>query len=300
MCCQEEPACPCGEGPGRQERTPEQIRERHGGGTEQPCEQRATVPAAEQAGGARRGQMADRAPVLLAVLAHPDDEVFRCGGTLALLARRGVEVHLLTATRGEAGSRGDPPLCAPEELPALRERELRCACAALGIEPPRLLEYRDGALAGVDEDEAVGQVLAAIVELLPQALLTWPPGGLSGHADHVAVSRWTARAFERAAALGAEAPAAVYYPAVPRSVARALGLAHLQAVPDNEVTLAVDVMPVWALKMAAIGCHRTQAGESPILQAPAERQRLFLGREHFCRAQARRPHDVLLDLREER
>jgi len=37
---------------------------------------------------------------LLAVFAHPDDETFRCGGTLALLARRGVQVH--TATRGEA------------------------------------------------------------------------------------------------------------------------------------------------------------------------------------------------------
>jgi LmbE family N-acetylglucosaminyl deacetylase len=77
---------------------------------------------------------------LLAVLAHPDDEVFRCGGTLALLVRRGVRVHLLTATRGEAGSCGDPPLCTPEELPALRKRELRCACAALGIEPPHLFD----------------------------------------------------------------------------------------------------------------------------------------------------------------
>ena len=136
---------------------------------------------------------------LLAVFAHPDDESFRCGGTLALLARRGVQqVHVLTATRGEAGSCGDPPLCTPEGLPAVRERELRCACAALGIEPPRLLDYRDGTLAGVDEEEAVEQVLTVIRELRPQVLLTWPPDGLSGHPDHVAVSRWTALAFERA------------------------------------------------------------------------------------------------------
>jgi N-acetylglucosamine malate deacetylase 2 len=112
---------------------------------------------------------------LLAVWAHPDDETFRCGGTLALLARRGVGVYLLTATRGEGGSRGDPPLCTPEELPARREEELRCACAALGLEAPRLLGYRDGALANVDEEEAVGRVLAAIGELRPQVLLTWTP-----------------------------------------------------------------------------------------------------------------------------
>ena len=74
-------------------------------------------------------------PVLLAVFAHPDDETFRPGGTLALLARRGVKVHVLTLTHGEAGSCGRPPLCMPDELPAC-ERELRCACAALGIQPP--------------------------------------------------------------------------------------------------------------------------------------------------------------------
>lgn len=235
---------------------------------------------------------------VLAVLAHPDDEVFRCGGTLALLARRGMRVQVLTATRGEAGSCGDPPLCTPNELPALREQELRCSCAALDIEPPRLLDYHDGALAGVDEDEAVERVLTVIRDLRPQVLLTWPPDGLSGHPDHVAVSRWTARAFHRAVSLGSDAPIALYHLAVPRSVAQALGLAQLHAIPDEDVTLSVDVTDVWVRKLAAIQCHRTQAGESPILQAPEARQHLFLGREHFRRAEARQGNDLLLDLKE--
>ena len=106
-------------------------------------------------------------PSLLAVFAHPDDEAFRCGGTLALLARRGVRVQVLTATRGQAGSCGDPPLCAPAELPLVRERELRCACAALGIAPPILLDYADGALADVDEAAATTQVAAVIEQLQP-------------------------------------------------------------------------------------------------------------------------------------
>lgn len=231
--------------------------------------------------------------MLLAVFAHPDDETFRCGGTLALLARRGVRVQILTATRGEAGSCGDPPLCTPEELPAARERELRCACAALGIEPPRLLDYRDGTLARVDEEEAVAQMLEAIRELRPQALLTWPPDGLSGHPDHVAVSRWIAGAFEEAAAMGVDAPVALYHLAVPRSVANALGLAYLHAIPDAEITMTVDVTPVWEQKWAAIRCHRTQAGGSPTLAAPEEKRRLFLGKEHFRRAQAHGGDDFL-------
>jgi LmbE family N-acetylglucosaminyl deacetylase len=83
-------------------------------------------------------------------------------------------------------------------------------------------------------------------------------------------------------------------------VAQALGLANLHAIPDEDVTVDVDVTPVWARKMAAIGCHRTQAGESPILQAPEARQRLFLGREQFRRAEAWQQHDFFLDLKENR
>jgi len=51
------------------------------------------------------------------------------------------------------------------------------------------------------------------------------------------------------------APVALYHMAMPRSVAEALGLAQLHAIPDQEVTLAVDVMDVWEQKMAAIRCH---------------------------------------------
>jgi LmbE family N-acetylglucosaminyl deacetylase len=223
-------------------------------------------------------------PSLLTVFAHPDDEAFRCGGTLALLARRGVRVQILTATRGQAGSCGDPPLCTPAELPLVRERELRCACAALGIAPPILLDYSDGALADVDEAAAAAQVLAVIEQVRPTVLLTWPADGLSGHPDHCAVSRWTARAFDQAASLGADAPRALYHLAVPLSVAGTLGLTQLHAAPDEQISLAVNVAAVWERKLAAIGCHRTQLGGSPILAAPVARQRLFLGMEHFIRA----------------
>lgn len=210
---------------------------------------------------------------------------------MALLARRGVRVYVLTATRGEAGSCGDPPLCRPEELPTVREQELCCACTALGIEPPRLLDYHDGGLAEVDEEEAVAQVMAAIQELRPQVLLTWPPDGLSGHPDHIAVSCWAGLAFQRAGALGPDAPAALYHLVVPRSVAKALGLSHLHAVPDEQVTLTVDVTPAWEQKLAAIRCRRTQVAGSAILATTEEKRRLFLGREHFRRAQARLEDD---------
>ena len=148
---------------------------------------------------------------LLAVFAHPDDESFRCGGTLALLAQKGVHVQVLTATRGGAGSRGNPPLCSPAELPAVREAELRCACRALGLQPPILLNYQDGQLAEADPETLIAEILAVVRELRPQIMLTFGADGLSGHPDHIAIGHAAAEAFRRA-----EDVSALYTLAVPR------------------------------------------------------------------------------------
>ncbi len=241
--------------------------------------------------------MTDHPLGVLAVLAHPDDEAFRLGGTLALLAQAGACVQVLSSTRGESGSCGKPPLCTREGLPALRESELRCSCRALGIEPPRFMGYGDGHLADVDQDQGVERVLAVIDELQPQVLITWPPDGLSGHPDHMAVSRWTQSAYAQTVAWQ-PAPWALYYLAVPLSVAVPLGLNQLRTVPDEQVDVAVDVQSVWEQKLAAIRCHRTQLGESPILAAPLERQQLFLGTEHFRRVGARQETDLVTVLAE--
>jgi N-acetylglucosamine malate deacetylase 2 len=220
---------------------------------------------------------------LLAVFAHPDDETFRCGGILTLLAQRGVCVQVLTATRGESGACGEPPLCTLAELPVVRERELRCACMALGIEPPRLLDYHDGQLAAADPDRLITQILDVVNEVRPQVLLTFGPDGLSGHPDHVAIGWCAMEAYRRA-----EGVAALYTPALPRSVAERLEMKQVQPVADEAIALSVDVSPVWEAKLAAIRCHATQLSTSPMMHASIERQRLFLGTEHFVQADVRR------------
>jgi LmbE family N-acetylglucosaminyl deacetylase len=219
---------------------------------------------------------------LLAVFSHPDDETFRPGGTLALLARNGVQVHVLIATRGEAGSCGDPPLCTPADLPGVRERELRCACAALGLQPPRLLGYEDGNLQKVEAEKMIAHILKAVDEIKPQVLLSFGPDGLSGHPDHIVIGRHTLAAFYRA-----EQVAALYTVAVPQSLAQWLDLRQVHPVPDETIELTVDVSSVWEAKMAAMRCHATQWNSSPMAQASEERRRLFFGREYFVRAASR-------------
>ena len=60
---------------------------------------------------------------------------------------RGIEVHLLTATSGDAGEISDSALATSETLGAVREDELRTACRILGLQPPILWRYPDGGLA---------------------------------------------------------------------------------------------------------------------------------------------------------
>lgn len=239
--------------------------------------------------------MSNQPPVLLAVFAHPDDESFRCGGTLALLARRGIQVQIITATRGEAGSCGESPLCRAEDLGDVREQELRCACAALGIAPPIILGYSDGKLAEENEKRAFARIIKEIQKLKPQVILTWPPDGLSGHPDHMTVSCWTKLAFQDIAR-DKKTPTAIYHLAMPRSVAAKLDLTELNSISDEEISLTVNVAEVWEQKMAAIHCHRTQAIDSPILAACEENQRVFFGKEYFTRAVENENGDFLQGL----
>jgi len=226
---------------------------------------------------------------LLAIFAHPDDETFRPGGTLALLAQRGIKVHVLTLTHGEAGSCGEPALCTSDELPSVRARELRCACTALGIQPPTLLDYQDGHLMEANPERVIATIFAVVRQVRPQVLLSFGPDGLSGHPDHIRVGQWAAEVFRRV-----EDVAARYTLAVPQALATRLGMKQVHPVPDETIALSVDVSSVWEAKLAAMRCHATQGSSSPMLSAPAERQHLFFGKEYFVRAAMRRSADDFL------
>lgn len=222
---------------------------------------------------------------LLAIFAHPDDESYRAGGTLTLLAQKGVQVWVLCATRGELGILD----LGPEETGEIRQTEIECACRALGINSPLFLDYRDGTLAQVEEARAVGQVVQVIRKLRPEVLLTWPPSGVSGHSDHIAVCNWTDIALRQAADplfypehnLAHHAVDSLYQIVIPNSLAEIMGMPHLSTVPDKDVTLTMDVSAYWDAKLAAIKCHNSQLSSSPITSDSLERQRLFLGTEYF-------------------
>jgi LmbE family N-acetylglucosaminyl deacetylase len=145
--------------------------------------------------------------VLLTVLAHPDDESFGAGGTLALYAQRGVSVYLVCATRGEAGEVDADCLDGFQSIAERREHELRCAAEKLGLAGVFFLGYHDSGMAGspynqhpdslvaAPLEQVAGRVVEYIRLLKPQVVITFDPIGGYRHPDHIAIHQATVKAF---------------------------------------------------------------------------------------------------------
>ena len=135
---------------------------------------------------------------LLAVFAHPDDETSAAAGTLIHYARAGVDIHVVTATRGERGDLGTGDLTiARHDLPAVREAELRAVLALYGTHPPILLDYRDHELSTADFTTLTHDVWRVMVAVRPEVVITFGPTGISGHDDHKTIHRAATAAFHR-------------------------------------------------------------------------------------------------------
>jgi len=145
---------------------------------------------------------AEQLGTVLSVWAHPDDEAYLSGATMAACVRGGQRVVCVTATRGEGGSQ-DHDRWPPEKMAEIREVELARCLETLGVSEHHWLDYVDGTCHEVDPDEAVGKVRALLDEIQPDTVLTFGPDGMTGHQDHQAVSRWTTAAFAEAAKPGA-------------------------------------------------------------------------------------------------
>jgi LmbE family N-acetylglucosaminyl deacetylase len=265
---------------------------------------------------ARSGAPAPRG--LLAIFAHPDDETFGAGGAMALAAAAGVPTWIVCATDGDQGGEEGSRELDPE----LRRGELRCAMTALGVAAPIFLGYGDsgmegwakpaGCLALADEEEVVKRLVGVIRELRPATVVTFDPGGIYGHPDHVTISARATEAFRRAAAEPG-GPTTLYHQAVSRSDLAGWGEMQAQhaalggdasaepkeptaddllqqrrfvelARPDEDFTSHVDVRPVLDRKLAAFACHASQVRQDWSM-APRETLETWLGREKFIRVE---------------
>lgn len=260
---------------------------------------------------------------LLAVLAHPDDESFGLGGTLARYANEGVEVHIAIATDGVAGSVAEGYEHTLAELAAVRAREVEAAVAILGGEL-HMLGYRDSGYIGdpanehpeafiqSDEVEAVGKVVALIREIKPQVVITHDETGGYFHPDHIHCWKITTEAFFAAGdpesypdtASAAFQPQRLYYTAFSNRMVKVFtALMRLRGqdpkragrnkdidwtkigVAPSNLHAYINYTPYWEVKREASAQHPSQGGGSSRARLlPEWLQRRLLATETFIRA----------------
>ncbi len=239
---------------------------------------------------------------MLAVLAHPDDELFGMGGTLALYAQRGASVYLICATRGEVGDVDAEYLQGFDSVAQRREHELRCAAQKLGLAGVYFLDYRDSgmpgkadnyhpqALAAASQEEVAAQVAEYIRRIRPQVVITFDPIGGYRHPDHIAIHEATVRAFAlsgdesfKTNGLEPYQPQKLYFHTLSRRFLRmALNVLPLfgkdphkwgrngdidlvsLAKDDFPIHAVIDFAPVRELKKEASLCHESQGGSAMV------------------------------------
>ncbi|HJS20024.1 MAG TPA: PIG-L deacetylase family protein [Anaerolineales bacterium] len=259
---------------------------------------------------------------ILAVLAHPDDESFGIGGTLALYASKGYDTYYVCATRGEVGTVDEEHLKGFKDTAELRTDELNRAAKILGLKGVFFLDYRDSGMPGTEDnrhpnaqinhsiDEVAGRVVKYIRKLKPDIVLTFDPIGGYKHPDHIHIQKATVLAFEKAddASFHPEAglpfkPKALYFQVFSRRILRwtvrlmplfgkdptkfglnqDVNLKELAEV-DFPVHVRVDITSVAEIKHQAGSQHASQGGPQIRRGWMGFMMKLIGEREEFMRA----------------
>lgn len=237
---------------------------------------------------------------ILLVFAHPSDESFACGGTIAEYTKYGWEIELICATRGEAGESGSGGNSKDENLGKVRQLELESAAQILGITKITFLDYQDSKLAQLPPGELEDKLFKIFREAIPDYVITFDTSGISNHLDHIKLCYVTTFVFQKYAAWVKERLPQdeeenkflpkLYYASAPESAVKflrkikALPIASFgspwRGIPDRLITTVIDIKDTQAKKIEALKCHQSQEEDiKRFLQSPLMNP--FLKHEYF-------------------
>ena len=187
--------------------------------------------------------------VTLCLMAHPDDCEFQAAGTLALLAKRGWEVHIVSATPGDCGSME----LGPEAIGRIRKNENTAAAKLIGA-TYHCLELRD--LYVTFDKDAIRRVLSLTRAIGPTLMITHCLQDYMG--DHEETAK-----LARSASIGSFVPNASTGP-----IAKGAGVPHFYyADPAGSVdyfgqraiaTTYVDISSTIKTKEKMLKTHASQ------------------------------------------
>ena len=189
---------------------------------------------------------------VLGVFAHPDDEAFFTGGTIATLAKDH-EVYTICITDGAAGENSSNK---EGSLSDIRRVELLEAGKILGVKETFFLDYKDGTLSNSLYHEIAQKIQKITDELKPEILLTFELRGISGHIDHMATSVITSYVFEKS-----EYIKDLWYFCNTEQIKETIKDYYIFWPPGykaSEITKIMDINPVWDIKVSAMVAHNSQ------------------------------------------
>lgn len=192
---------------------------------------------------------------ILLVFAHPDDESFVCGASVALYCRLGHKVSLVCSSRAEAG----------------REKELRQAASILGIRHIYFLDF-PGRLSGV-KPEKIKAKLKAVFDLeKPQIVITWGEPGVTGPSDRVAVSRFARQLFLELLPKR-NFLKKLYQATLPQKIARAIAPDY-RGLEVGRISTLINIESSWYLKKQALKAYASQKAKVEKFLGLSQRPRL--------------------------
>jgi LmbE family N-acetylglucosaminyl deacetylase len=206
---------------------------------------------------------------ILLVFAHPDDESSGVSGTVKKYTQQGIPVDLITATRGEKGSRVGVP--ANMDTGTVREAELRAAAAIMGIRNIYLLGYVDGELYKPNIDEVASKIADIMRRVEPEIVITFGPDGISGHMDHITVGKAATKAFKKLTAEG-KGPRKLYYVTIAASALPDADEYGVATRPDDEIAISTDISEYFDSKIKALSAHRSQQDARDLIEMFKERK----------------------------
>lgn len=159
---------------------------------------------------------------ILVLAPHPDDEVFGCGGAIALHLAAGAEVQVVLATAGDAAGEA-----------GVRLAESAASARVLGMQPPQCWHIPDRQLRNGPE------LVARILDTLAAtgASLLYTPSLWENHPDHRGLAEAALTAVRQHGQVG--------------------WMAYEVSAPLRP-NLLLDIGPVLELKRAAMACFPTQ------------------------------------------
>jgi LmbE family N-acetylglucosaminyl deacetylase len=191
---------------------------------------------------------------ILAIFAHPDDESYGPAGTLARATHEGHAVALLTLTHGESASLGISRQLSAENLAERRSQELKSAAEKIGIQKINLLDLADKKLQYIPDQNGTSIICNEITSINPDILITYHDNTISGHPDHLAVTKWVINAVKQV-----QNPPKLFLYGLDQTQTSMIDFQRLFAVTQSEITHKINVEGYISVKSAAIRCHKTQS-----------------------------------------